>query len=147
MKEDFSLPRNPTIAKIFRFVKLAENIGSGFHKMIDGWKQHYKLEPVIEGDFDYYKITFPLTEKGPSQTTDKTTDKKFSDKEKAILDLIIANPGISQKEIADDMGLTVDGVRYHMDKLKEIEVLKRVGGKKSGKWVVNNKTMEDLNQE
>jgi len=45
--EDFSLPRNPIIAKIFRFVRLAESIGSGFHKMIDGWKQHYELKSVI----------------------------------------------------------------------------------------------------
>jgi len=51
LEEDFSLPRNPIIAKIFRFVRLAESIGSGFHKMINGWEQHYGLEPVIEGDF------------------------------------------------------------------------------------------------
>jgi len=36
--EDFSLPRNPIIAKIFGFVRLAESIGSGFHKMIKGWE-------------------------------------------------------------------------------------------------------------
>lgn len=41
LKEDFSLPRNPIVAKIFRFVKFSENIGSGFHKMIDGWNSYY----------------------------------------------------------------------------------------------------------
>ncbi|OYT34997.1 MAG: hypothetical protein B6U87_01130 [Candidatus Aenigmarchaeota archaeon ex4484_52] len=40
LKEDFSLPRNPIIAKIFRFVKFSENIGSGFHKIFNGWKTH-----------------------------------------------------------------------------------------------------------
>jgi len=58
LKEDFSLPRNPTIAKIFRFIRLAENIGSGFHKMIDGWEYRYGSGPKIEGDFDYYKSLF-----------------------------------------------------------------------------------------
>jgi predicted HTH transcriptional regulator len=58
---------------------LAESIGSGFHKMIEGWEQHYGLEPVIEGDFDYYKITFP--------TTQKTTQK--------IIALIGKNPEIN----------------------------------------------------
>ncbi|KKS93737.1 MAG: Divergent AAA domain protein, partial [Parcubacteria group bacterium GW2011_GWA2_43_13] len=33
LKEDFSQPRNPIIAKIFRFVKFSESIGSGFDKM------------------------------------------------------------------------------------------------------------------
>ena len=133
MKEDFSLPRNPTIAKIFRFIRLAENIGSGFHKMIDGWKSQYGSEPMIEGDFDHYKITFPLTEKMP---TDKTTDKTLSDMEKAILDIIFADPGLSQKEMAKKIDLSVDGIRYHTDKLKKKGVIKRVGGKKRGQWEV-----------
>ena len=60
LKEDFSHPRNPTVAKIFRFIRLSETIGNGFHKMIDGWKSYYQVEPVIEGSFDYYKITFPI---------------------------------------------------------------------------------------
>lgn len=58
--DNFSMPRNPIIAKIFRILNLAENIGSGFHKMINGWKSFYNIEPVISGDFDYYKIIFPL---------------------------------------------------------------------------------------
>ena len=37
----------------FGFVKLAENIGSGFHKMINGWNSHYHLKPLIGGDFDF----------------------------------------------------------------------------------------------
>ena len=64
------------------FVKLSENIGSGFHKMINGWDSHYHLKPLIEGDFDFYKITFPTT------TTQKTTQKKSYDREKEILEII-----------------------------------------------------------
>ena len=52
LKEDFSLPRNPVLAKLFRYIRFAENIGSGFHKMIGGWTHRYHLKPVIEGDFD-----------------------------------------------------------------------------------------------
>lgn len=123
---------------------MAKNIGSWFHKMIDGWKQHYELEPVIEGDFDYFKITFPRVGKRPPETTDKTTDKTadkttdkaLSDMEKAILDLVVTTPSISQKEMAEILGLSVDGIRYHTDKLKNRGVIKRVGGKKTGRWEV-----------
>ncbi|MFO8051428.1 MAG: winged helix-turn-helix transcriptional regulator [Thermoplasmatota archaeon] len=129
LKEDFSLPRNPTIAKIFRYIRLAESIGSGFHKMIEGWKEHYRIEPIIEGDFDYFKITFPFPEK-------VTTDKSLSTTEKEILDLIASDPNISQRELADRIGITVDGIRYNMDKLKERGIIKRIGGKKTGHWEV-----------
>lgn len=60
LKQDFTLPRNPIVAKCFRFIQLAENIGSGFHKMIDGWYSHYNVRPEIQGDFDYYTISFSL---------------------------------------------------------------------------------------
>lgn len=118
--EDFSLPRNPIIAKIFRFVRLAENIGSGFHKMIYGWKKHYKIEPVIEGDFDYYKITFP--------TTQKTTQK--------IIVLIRENPEISRKKLAEIIGITEDGIKYHLKKMQEKGILERIGPAKGGHWEV-----------
>ena len=109
--------------------------------MIDGWKSQYGSEPMIESDFDHYKITFPLTEimttdKTTDKTTDRTTDKALSDMEKAILDIIFADPGISQKEMAKRIDLSVDGIRYHTDKLKKRGVIKRVGGKKTGRWEV-----------
>ena len=123
--EDFSLPRNPIIAKIFRFVRLAESIGSSFHKIIKGWEQHYGLEPVIEGDFDYYKITFPTT------TTQKTVEK--------ILDAIKSNPKITQNELAEIAGLTRRGIEWNLAKLKEKEIIKRIGPAKGGYWKVIKK--------
>ena len=127
LEEDFSLPRNPIIAKIFRFVRLAESIGSGFHKMIEGWEQHYELEPVIEGDFDYYKITFPTTRK----TVEKTVEK--------ILDAIKSNPKITQNELAEIAGLTRRGIEWNLAKLKEKGIVKRIGPAKGGYWEVVEK--------
>ena len=133
IKEDFSLPRNPTIAKIFRHVKFSENIGSGFNKMIGGWNVHYHLKPLIEGDFDYYKITFPTT---TTNTTTKTTTK---DKEKEILELIRNNPHLTSKEIGELVGLSINGVRYHIKNLKRKQLLERTGGSKKGYWKTKRK--------
>jgi len=129
LEEDFSLPRNPIIAKIFRFIRLAESIGSGFHKMIDGWEQHYKLKPVIEGDFDYYKITFPTT------TTQKTVEKTVE----KILDAIKSNPKITQNELAEIAGLTRRGIEWNLAKLKEKGIIERIGPAKGGHWEVIEK--------
>ena len=107
------------------FVKLAENIGSGFHKMINGWNSHYHLKPLIEGDFDFYKITFPTT------TTQKTTQK--------IIALIEENPKITRKELAEVTGLTEDGIKYHLKKMQDEAIIKRIGPDKGGYWGVVRK--------
>ena len=132
LKEDFSLPRNPIIAKIFRFIKLSENIGSGFHKMINGWNQKYHLKPIIEGDFDFYKITFPTTTK----TTTYTKEVGEETKEKEILELISNNPHLSTEDMARKVGLSRDGVRYHLKNLKKKKLIKRKGHGKGGSWEI-----------
>jgi ATP-dependent DNA helicase RecG len=147
LKEDFSLPRNPIIAKIFRLLKFSDNIGSGFHKMINGWNYKYKLKPIIDGDFDYYKITFPLVKlkitdskadtKTDTKTVTKTVIKKPKNKENKILNLIKNNPEFTLEEIGKHVGLTPRGVRYHTDNLKKKGKIKRVGSRKKGCWKVN----------
>ena len=140
LKEDFSLPRNPIIAKALRFLRFSENIGSGFHKMINGWNSKYKLKPIIEGDFDFYKITFPLSKTGTTiKTTTYTTTKttiKGEDKEKEILEIIENNPSLSVNQISSFVDLSIDGVRYHIKNLKKKKRIKRKGHGKGGSWEI-----------
>lgn len=58
MQEDFTQPRNPVIARIFRVIKLAETAGSGFDKMFRGWQAYYHTLPEVISGVDFYKITF-----------------------------------------------------------------------------------------
>ena len=140
LKEDYSLPRNPIIAKAFRFLRFAENIGSGFHKMINGWNKQYGLKPIIDGDFDFYKITFPkdksgTTTKTTTYTTTKTTTKGEG-KEKEILEIIENNPSLSVEQISGSVNLSIDGVRYHIKNLKNNKRIKRKGHGKGGSWEI-----------
>ena len=137
--EDFSLPRNPIIAKIFRFIRLAESIGSGFHKMIEGWEQHYGVEPVIEGDFDYYKITFPII---PVKDTVKDTARdtvKLSNNQKRIIDEMNKEPRITVDEISNLLDINLRNTKKNIAKLKELGFIKRVGPAKGGYWKVVEK--------
>lgn len=103
-------------------IKKLEDIEWEDHKMINGWDSHHHLKPLIEGDFDFYKITFPTI-----TTTQKTTQK--------IIALIEENPKITRKELAVVTGLTEDGIKYHLKKcktnplLKESVLIKGVTGK------------------
>ena len=140
LKEDFSLPRNPIIAKMFRFIRLSENIGSGFHKMINGWNAKYHLRPIIDGDFDFYKITFPVTKTATGTNTvtytGTNTVLKGEAKEKQIQELITNNPLLSAEDLGKNVGLTKRGVRYHLDRLKKKGLLKRKGHGKGGSWEI-----------
>ncbi|MBA7498170.1 hypothetical protein ES704_00905 [subsurface metagenome] len=139
LEEDFSLPRNPIIAKIFRFVRLAESIGSGFHKMIEGWEQHCGLKPVIEGDFDYYKITFPtVTENAPEKLGEKL-GVKLGENEIKIIELMKDNKHITAKELSEHIKISTTAVDNNISKLKKKGILKRIGPAKGGYWEVIGK--------
>jgi len=63
----------------------------------------------------------------PTQkTTQKTTQK--------ILALVKENPQITRNELARVLGISSDGVKYHLDNLKQKGLLRRVGGRKEGHW-------------
>lgn len=51
-------------------------------------------------------------------------------------DSLVRITGMTQKQLADQLGLAERGVRYLTDKLQKLEVLQRQGGKKDGQWVV-----------
>ena len=129
MKEDFSMPRNPTIARIFRAIKLSENAGSGFDKMFTGWKVHYGVEPIVSGGIDFYKIEFPLSQE---ETTQKTTQKTTQ----MIIELMKKNPEITREELSSEIGITPNGIKYHISNLSKEGKIKRVGGRKEGHWEV-----------
>ena len=100
-----------------------------------------KLGDIEWEDFDFYKITFPLNKAGISDTTTKattyTTTKtttKGDDKEREILELIENNPFLSADEISVSVGLSKEGVRYHIKNLKKKGRIKRKGHGKGGSW-------------
>ena len=53
-----------------------------------------------------------------------------------ILALLEAEPGITQSAIAERLGLTVKGVKYHFRKLREAGTIRRVGSSRAGHWEV-----------
>ena len=45
-------------------------------------------------------------------------------------------PTITTNQMATAAGITVDGINYHLRKLREKGVIDRIGGDKGGKWIV-----------
>jgi ATP-dependent DNA helicase RecG len=63
-------------------------------------------------------------------TTQKTT--------RVISDAIKDNPAITRKELAGMIGLTEDGIKFHLKKLKRQKKIRRVGPDKGGRWEVRS---------
>lgn len=53
-----------------------------------------------------------------------------------LVSLISAKPDISQQELAVALGLTRDGIRYHLNKMKRSGSIRHVGPVRGGHWQV-----------
>ena len=66
--------------------------------------------------------------------TEKTTQK--------ILRMLTQNPNATRKETADFVGLTLDGVKWNIAKLKKMGKIRRVGPDKGGRWEVTERGVD-----
>lgn len=84
------------------------------------------LNDVVEGE------TTP-------KTTPKTTLKTSTKTSTKIIEAIENNPYITRQEIADTLNITLDGVKWQLNKLKKEGAITREGSSRNGKWVVIKK--------
>ena len=62
------------------------------------------------------------------KTTQKTTQK--------ILKLIAQNPRITRKDLAEQIGISTDGVKYHLNRMRKQNLIRRIGPDRGGRWEV-----------
>ena len=71
----------------------------------------------------------------------KTTQKiKINNNQQKIIKLIENNPSITRKEIAKEINLTEDGVKYNLNRLKKYIIIERIGPDKGGYWTINRRS-------
>ena len=75
-----------------------------------------------------YSLKNPGRESATQKTTQKTTQK--------IIELIKGNPIITRRELAELIGLSEDGIKYHLTILQKNGLIKRIGPDKGGRWEV-----------
>ena len=139
-----SIPLNPLLADTFYRAGLIEHWGRGIKRICDECKANGMKIPrfeIVSTDFAIifnanYKYDYAnLDDQG--STTQKTTQIK-SMVVKRILDMINENKYITLQELADSLGKTRDGIKYHVNKLQNQGILNRVGPDKGGHWEIIN---------
>lgn len=152
--------RNVCIAEVFSRMGIIEQWGTGIQRMIQGCREYGVQEPEFIDMGDAFRVNFYRsgTETGIEtkytgtentntgiQTKETGTEKNqmsflntLSETERKILEFIMEDSSITQKEIAQKMGMSKNGIRYAMDKLKDRGILEREGATKRGKWIINS---------
>ena len=162
MNTDISIPRNRTIAILFRMVKLAENAGFGFDRMNKGWATYSKTPPEYMPERDFMIVKFfidPVEAKKDKIAKDsspkgspkslqkdlqkslqkglqKSSQKGLQKSSQKIIQLYVANPKITTTEIAKILNISRQAVAMQIRKLKEQGELQRIGPAKGGYWKV-----------
>lgn len=95
-----------------------------------------------EAKFDVSKLTVFCVdvfsnEDNIAKTTTQTTTQTLSDVQIAIIEYIHTHPNASRKEIAANINhITENGIKYHIKKLQEKGIIKRVGADFGGHWEI-----------
>lgn len=84
---------------------------------------------VIAETLTTQNTTLKTTSKTPPKTTSDSTRKQ-------ILNEIGRNPRISRTALAKLVGITPDGVKYHLQRLTRAGVIRHVGPARSGEWII-----------
>ncbi len=147
-------PKNPIIAGFFRNIGYADQLGSGVRNLFKYSKIYSGEEPVFD-EGDVFRITVPLdeslggenTEKStqgestPTQDTEKSTQgesdaNKITILDEKILTIIAKNPSLTQADLAIQLGVNLNTLKYRIKRLKSMGRLERIGSSQKGYWMV-----------
>jgi len=141
-----SQPYNPDIANAFFRAGEIEAWGRGIERVFGACRQAGTPEPRIRLEARDFWFEFPFSRtyldrltsgeepgigvrKPTQETTQETTQER-------ILALLREDSTLTRKVLADRIGITPDGVKYHLDKLRDAGRIRHVGPTKKGRWEV-----------
>ena len=159
MKEGYSKLRNRAIASVFAYINIIEKWGSGIPRIMNELAEYGLEEPefiTFENDFriNIYRKSYNTIQTTQDSTQDKTNTtqtvsqkeksniKNLTETDKTIINTIINNPKMSQKQIADNLNWTVNKVKYYMKKFKQKNILKYEGTSQNGKWEIQEERLK-----
>lgn len=87
-------------------------------------------------------VTTLETTPEPPATTPETPRKRQENAKETLLRMLRQHPRISASDLAQATGLSVDGVKYHLNQLKRTGKLLRHGPTKGGYWEVIDEANE-----
>ena len=138
MNKHSSRRLNPNIANGFFRSGLIKAWGRGIEKMCAACKSYNAPEPQYLVHSNDIMILFKASEKylelANKKVTEKATEKQF-----AIIELLRVSPNITQAQIASQIGISRHHVAINISKLKNMNLIRRIGSDRGGNWEVIEK--------
>lgn len=126
-------PKNPIIASFFRTIGYADQLGSGVRKLFKYTHLYSGGNPSFaEGDI--FRITVPLDE--AYSYDDNAENDELPNKSQETYFVICNNTKATNAEIAILTEQSQRTVRNHIEELKKLNLIRRVGAKKNGYWQI-----------
>lgn len=133
-----SIPVNEVLASIFLQLRISERSGRGVPKIVAVYgKDSIKIEK------NRITVTIPFKKIGVNAfdiVSNKVSNKVTNKTENKILELMRDNPNITIQQIMVKTTLSEPGVKKNLKRLKEKEIIKRIGSNKTGYWEVIDET-------
>jgi ATP-dependent DNA helicase RecG len=133
-----SKPRNRLLAQVFKELGIIEKYGAGVKRVIEDFKTYGLTEPQFEeksGGF-YVLVSDKKTDTDTTQEIDRTIQETTQETTQEILKLIKKNPRVTRKSMAESIGISENGIKYHLDKLKKTGAIVHMGSTKKGYWKI-----------
>lgn len=138
-KEEFgtkSYSRNPLIFSLFQRIRLVEKIGTGIPRIKAAMKSAGLFEPEFKIDgFFTISLYRPIS----ISKWLNNLDLKLTKNQQNIILEIDNNNEITYKELIEKIGIGKTAIENNIRKLRELNLIERIGDKKSGFWKINTK--------
>ena len=152
-----SKARNPKMQDMLRMIGFGENLGSGFPKILDAWKDAKWKAPLLEDrqTTEEVRLTLPIPFLDASEDKEIVIEdgidnvlEKLTERQRVIYDTLKADVRDNVRDnVRDDVNETTETlarklsvssrtIRRDLDKMKSLGIVKREGGDYGGKWVV-----------
>ena len=136
--------RNPFIAEAMKLLGYVNRFSRGVYRV----QKELTENGNGEAFFDFSLITaFRVTEKvsekyfqagfgtNVTQKHPETTQEEVNTTQKIILKVLKDKPETTQKELAKLIGISIDGIKYHIQKMTKEGIIKHEGSTKAGKQI------------
>ena len=133
-----SLPVNEILATLFLQLRISERSGRGVPKIISVYgKDSIKIEKNrITITIPFNKIDVNEFHIVSNKVNNKVSHKITNKTEDLILELIRDNPNITIAQLMIKTNLSEPGIKKNLKKLKEKNLIRRVGANKDGYWEI-----------
>ena len=138
-----SHPYNPDIANTFFRAGEIEAWGRGIERIVKACQEGGVATPEFRYDasgiWTVFKFVYPSLDSAleTSQKTNQKTDWSLTEQQNDIIKYLREHSYATQKELCENIpNAALGGIRHNLARLQELEILKRVGGRKLGHWEI-----------